>query len=104
MLFRSDLRPAREVACHAIEIASAYAADLGCWDELTGLHALLEAGNGATRQRRDEREGGLRLLLRRLADETFLNEPKPSSTRRFVRHEAPAGHNRQLTPAAGVPA
>lgn len=34
------------------------------------LHRLLEDGNGAQRQRRHEREGGMRLLLRRLADET----------------------------------
>jgi glutamate---cysteine ligase / carboxylate-amine ligase len=64
------LRPAREVAYRAIALAGAYAADLGCWDELMLLHRLLEAGNGAQRQRRHEGEGGMRLLLRRLADET----------------------------------
>jgi hypothetical protein len=34
------------------------------------LHRLLREGNGADRQRQHEREGGLRLVLRRLADET----------------------------------
>jgi glutamate---cysteine ligase / carboxylate-amine ligase len=64
------LRPAREVACHAGALAGAYAADLGCWDELMLVHRLLERGNGAQRQRRHEREGGLPLVLRRLAEET----------------------------------
>src|SRR4051812_29279325 len=65
------LRPAREVAYRAIALAGAYAADLGCWDELMLLHRLLAEGNGAQRQRRHEREGGMRLVLRRLADETL---------------------------------
>src|SRR3954468_17742263 len=64
------LRPAREVAYRAIALAGAYAAELGCWDELMLLHRLLEGGNGAQRQRRHAREGGMRLVLRRLADET----------------------------------
>jgi hypothetical protein len=34
------------------------------------LHRLIERGNGAERQRRHERAGGLPFLLRRLADET----------------------------------
>jgi hypothetical protein len=34
------------------------------------LHRLLERGNGAERQRRHERAGGLGLVLQRLADET----------------------------------
>jgi carboxylate-amine ligase len=64
------LRPAREVALHAVTVAGVYAADLGCWDELMLVHRLLERGNGAARQRRHADEGGVRLLLRRLADET----------------------------------
>ncbi len=46
-----SLRPLREVAYRAIALAGAYAADLGCWDELMLVHRLLERGNGATRQR-----------------------------------------------------
>src|SRR4051795_10916315 len=64
------LRPARGVAYRAIALAGAYAAELGCWDELMLLHRLLEEGNGAQRQRRHERDGGMRRVLRRLADET----------------------------------
>jgi glutamate---cysteine ligase / carboxylate-amine ligase len=64
------LQPARVLARHAIAVAAAYAADLGCWGELMLLHGMLENGNGAQRQRYDEGRGGMRLLLRRLADET----------------------------------
>ena len=34
------------------------------------VHRLLERGNGASRQRTNAEEGGVRLMLRRLADET----------------------------------
>src|SRR3954454_3670131 len=97
LLLDGTLRPVREVACHAIELASAYAADLGCWDELMSLHDLIEAGNGAIRQRRHEREGGLRLLLRRLADETLGTPPTTSSIRRFPRQDVPASDSRPIT-------
>jgi carboxylate-amine ligase len=70
LLLDGRLLPARELAHHAIGIAGAYATELGCWDELMLLHRLIENGNGAERQRRAEREGGLRLVLRRLADQT----------------------------------
>ncbi|MDA0182087.1 YbdK family carboxylate-amine ligase [Solirubrobacter phytolaccae] len=65
-----SLRPVREVAYNAVGIASAYAADLGCWEELMLVHRLLERGNGAARQRMNAQEGGLELMLRRLANET----------------------------------
>jgi carboxylate-amine ligase len=64
------LRRAREVACHAVSLASACAAEFGCWDELMLVHRILERGNGAQRRPRDHEEGGMRLLLQRLADET----------------------------------
>src|SRR4051794_39307846 len=76
LLLDGSLRPARELACHAIAIAGAYAADLGCWDELLLVHRLLEEGNGAQRQRRHERDGGMRLVLARLADETARGRPE----------------------------
>src|SRR3954470_11599410 len=79
------LRPAREVAYRAIALAGAYAAELGCWDELMLLHRLLECGNGAQRQRRHARDGGMRLMLRRLADETV----PPAARRRS--DDVPAG-------------
>jgi glutamate---cysteine ligase / carboxylate-amine ligase len=70
LLRENGLRPARELACEAIALAACYASDLGCWDELMLVHRLLEHGNGAERQRRHERAGGLGLVLRRLAEET----------------------------------
>jgi carboxylate-amine ligase len=73
------LLAARDLARHAVAVAAAYAADLGCWDELMRLHRLLDTGNGAQRQRCDERHGGMRLVLRRLADETA---GRPATSRR----------------------
>jgi carboxylate-amine ligase len=70
LMLDDTLRPARELAVRAIALAGTYAADLGCWDELMQLHHLLEDGTGAQRQRRAEREGGMRLLLHRIADQT----------------------------------
>src|SRR3954468_21153202 len=105
LLLDGTLRPVREVACHAIEIASAYAADLGCWDELMSLHTMLAAGNGAVRQRRHEGEGGLRLMLRRLADETRGTQTVASPIRRFARrHDVPTAENRPLTTTTGATA
>jgi carboxylate-amine ligase len=66
------LLPVREVAFHALAVAGAQAAELGCWEELMLLHRTVEAGNGAIRQRLNAEEGGVRLMLRRLADETTL--------------------------------
>jgi carboxylate-amine ligase len=70
LLLDGSMRPVRDVALHAVAIASAYAADLGCWDELMLIHRLLERGNGAARQRANADEGGVELMLQRLADET----------------------------------
>jgi carboxylate-amine ligase len=70
LMLDGALRPVREVAFHALGIASAYAADLGCWDELMLVHQLLERGNGDARQRANAHEGGIELMLQRLADET----------------------------------
>jgi carboxylate-amine ligase len=75
LAFDGALRPVREVAYHAVALAGAYAADLGCWEELMLVHRLLEVGNGAVRQRRGAEQGGVRLMLRRLADETMLRRP-----------------------------
>src|SRR4051794_6859496 len=97
------LRPAREVAHRAIALAGAYAADLGCWDELMLLHRLLEDGNGAQRQRRHERDGGMRLLLRRLADETA--RPPGKTTTREAQHMTIRRQGRfHRDTATGVPA
>src|SRR4051794_11128982 len=104
LLLDGTLRSVREVACHAIEVASAYAADLGCWDELMGLHNLLRDGNGAMRQRRHEHEGGMRLVLRRLADETLGTSTVPSASRRFTgSHVVPVPAGRRMTVVTGTP-
>jgi carboxylate-amine ligase len=70
LLLNGALRPVREVALHAVAIASAYAADLGCWEELMLVHRLLERGNGAARQRANAAEGGVTLMLERAVEET----------------------------------
>ena len=62
------LRPVREVALpRASRSRARYAADLGCWEELMLVHRAARAGNGATRQRANAEQGGVRLMLRRLA-------------------------------------
>ena len=68
------LRPVRDVALHAVAIASAYAADLGCWEELMLVHRLIERGNGAARQRANAVEGGVELMLQRAVEETTAQE------------------------------
>ena len=65
LLLNGALRPVREEALNAVAIASAYAADLGCWEELMLVHRLLERGNGAARQRANATAGGVELMLRR---------------------------------------
>ena len=98
-----SVRPAREVAHHAIGLAGAYAADLGCWEELMSLHALIESGNGALRQRRHEREGGMRLVLRRLADETAGLSTRRALPRRFARpRDERAAAERRMAVVAGT--
>jgi carboxylate-amine ligase len=114
LLLGESLRPTHELAYHAIELASAYAADLGCWEELMGLHDLLRAGNGALRQRRHERQGGLPLVLERLAHETLRPPGSPPTGRMgasaTTTHEVRAmsvstGRAAPATPIrAGVPA
>jgi carboxylate-amine ligase len=75
LLIDGRLRPAREVAYHAIALAGAYAAELGCWDELMLLHRMIEHGNGAERRRRDHEHGGMRQVLHGLAEETVPQRP-----------------------------
>lgn len=70
LLLNGSMRPVRELAHHAVGVAGAYAADLGCWDELMLVHRLLERGNGAVRQRLNAELGGTDLMLKRLVNET----------------------------------
>lgn len=77
LLLNGSLRPVREVAHHAVGIAGAYAADLGCWDELMLVHRLLERGNGAARQRLNAELGGPAQMLRELVRETVSAVTEP---------------------------
>jgi glutamate---cysteine ligase / carboxylate-amine ligase len=58
------------LARQAIDLASGYAASLGCVDALLALEPLLASGNGADRQRRAFAEGGVHAVLRTLVSET----------------------------------
>lgn len=64
------LVPVCDLARHAVDIASGYAAALGCVAELGGIERILVEGNGAVRQRRAFERGGLRAVLELLRDET----------------------------------
>jgi glutamate---cysteine ligase / carboxylate-amine ligase len=58
------------LARHALDLASGYAPELGCRESLDAVERLLAAGNGADRQRRAFRHGGLRTVLAQLVHET----------------------------------
>jgi glutamate---cysteine ligase / carboxylate-amine ligase len=63
-------QPVAELARHATELASGYAARLGCGDELAHIERLTLEGNGAVRQRRAFRDGGMPGVLAAVARET----------------------------------
>jgi carboxylate-amine ligase len=67
---RDALRPAREVAREALELARHHASDLGSEGALEEIERLLIDGNGAARQRAAFRRGGLTAVLSQLAHET----------------------------------
>jgi carboxylate-amine ligase len=64
------LRPAREVARDAVELARPHARELGSDAALDEVERLLREGNGAARQRAAYARGGLRDVLAHLAGET----------------------------------
>ncbi len=64
------LAPLREVARAAIDLAAAAAREAGAEDELGGIERILIEGNGADRQRRAHRAGGMPALLGSLVGET----------------------------------
>ena len=59
-----------DLARHALDVASGYAAALGCAGELDGVERIQLEGNGAVRQRRAFARGGMRDVLELLRDET----------------------------------
>jgi glutamate---cysteine ligase / carboxylate-amine ligase len=67
---RGALRPLREVARTALDVARPYARDLGAEDALEGVERILREGNGADRMRRAHAAGGMDGLLAHLVRET----------------------------------
>jgi carboxylate-amine ligase len=63
-------RHVQDVAATALELAGGYARRLGCAPSLPKVETLLRRGNGADRQRRAFRRGGMPAVLRQLVDET----------------------------------
>jgi carboxylate-amine ligase len=68
--WQERMRPAREVAAEALELARAYAPDLGEDAALGEVDRILAEGNGADRMRAAHERGGMRSVLERLAAET----------------------------------
>jgi carboxylate-amine ligase len=68
--WQERMRPAREVAAEALELARAYAPDLGEDAALSEVDRILAEGNGADRMRAAHERGGMRSVLERLAAET----------------------------------
>src|SRR4051812_8934543 len=64
------IRPVREHARRALDLASGYAPALGAAAPLDDLERILIEGNGAVRQRRRFARGGMRAVLEHLRAET----------------------------------
>ncbi len=69
--------PVREHLAELLPLLEPVAADLGCADELAGVHRILEHGNGATRQRRvaAAHDGDLTAVVRHLRAEFEAERP-----------------------------
>ena len=65
------LRPVRDLARQALDLAGGYARRLGAGAQLSHLERLLAEGNGAVRQRRAYARGGMPAVLEHLRDETM---------------------------------
>jgi glutamate---cysteine ligase / carboxylate-amine ligase len=70
VLFEGTLVPVRHAATLALTLVGHQAIELGCWDELMHIQRMLEHGNGAQRQRRAARDGGIPEAVRLLVEET----------------------------------
>jgi carboxylate-amine ligase len=65
------MRPVRELAREAMELARPHLADMGASvDALEGVERILDEGGGADRQRAAHAAGGMPALLQMLVDET----------------------------------
>jgi carboxylate-amine ligase len=69
--WRGGMRPIREVATDALELARPYARDLDGEDALEEIERIVREGGGADRMREAHAAGGMPGLLARLADETY---------------------------------
>jgi carboxylate-amine ligase len=69
--WRGGMRPIREVAGDALELARPYARDLDGEDALEEIERVVREGGGADRMREAHATGGMPGLLARLADETY---------------------------------
>jgi glutamate---cysteine ligase / carboxylate-amine ligase len=65
------LRPVRDLARHALDLAAGYAPTLAACTQLSHLERMLTKGNGAVRQRRAFARGGIPAVLEQLRDETM---------------------------------
>jgi carboxylate-amine ligase len=66
------LVPVRDLTRRALDIAAGYAPSLGCAEALVNVERLLYDGNGAARQRRAHRQGGMPAVLEELRAETAM--------------------------------
>jgi carboxylate-amine ligase len=83
---RGANRPLREAARETLDVARAYAADLGEDDALHEVDRILAEGNGAARMRAAHERGGMRavleLLVRESADYGSTQTTSPIRTQR----------------------
>jgi glutamate---cysteine ligase / carboxylate-amine ligase len=68
------IRPVRDHARHALDLASGYAPALSASGALTEVERILVEGNGAVRQRRAFARGGMPGVLERLRSETMTTD------------------------------
>lgn len=69
--WRGAMRPIREVAADALEVARPYARELDGEDALEEIERVLREGNGADRMRETFATSGMYGLLARLAEESY---------------------------------
>jgi carboxylate-amine ligase len=65
------VRSVRDHAQYALDLAAGYAPALGATEHLAAMERLLVEGNGAVRQRRAFKRGGMRAVLEHLRRETM---------------------------------
>lgn len=70
IFYRGGLRPLREVARAALEIARPHARDVGAEDALEGVERILREGNGADRMRAAHARGGMEGMIDSVIAET----------------------------------